>query len=198
MEELPAARVWETVTANTESLDVAGVTVEIPNEVVRTLHVALHVSAYDSEGSSPRVDVERAVVCVDRRTWRAAAELGKRLGIDGEMGARLRTVPQAVPLADELELPIRGAEPYYSRMALRRSAPAAYGIARLASLPGTAKARYVRAKFLPSAAWMRQRSRLARRGALGLFVAYVARIGGIVARCPRGLLGWINFKRASH
>lgn len=197
MEDVPLARVWRVLSERTESWQVGGSPAEVPDQVVRTLHVVLHLDAKDGPGSQAWVDLERAVDTVDRPTWRRAAELARHLGIEAEMGERLRTHPRARGLAHELGLPARGSERFQLRAAVARhgAAPQLYSVHRLSALSGwRRKASYVRQKVFPPPEFLRQWSPLARRGGVRLAVAYLARAMWCLARLPRGLRDWLVFR----
>lgn len=196
-EGVPAERLWEAIAERLESQTVAGIEVSVPNEVVRTLHVALHVDSTDAPGSSPRNDLERAARLVERSTWEQAAELARELGIEAEVGTRLRVVPTTVPLADDLGLPAGGVERFELRQAVHEAGagPGAYAVARLGSLRGRARARYVLRKLFPPPDFMRRWSAIARRGRLGLVTAYVGRVAWCAGRAPAALAGWWRTRR---
>jgi hypothetical protein len=197
MEELPPARVWRVAGERTETWAVGTSFVEVPNRAVRTLHAALHLDANDRPGTQAWGDLERAVERVDRLTWRRAAELASDLGIEAEMGERLRMQPMGRALADELGLATGGSERFRLRAAVGRhgAGPQLYSVHRLASRPGwRAKAGYLRQKLFPPPVFMRQWSQLAGRGGAWLVVAYLARAAWCVARLPRGVEDWLRFR----
>ena len=198
-EGVPVERVWQVVRAHLEPLQVGAVTVSTPDEVLRTLHVALHVDVKDAPGSSPRVDLDRALRLVDHATWRRSADLARELGIESEMGTRLRSVPASYALADELQLPEDDAPRPAFRWAVHEGevSAGAYAVARVGALSGRARVHYVVRKLVPPVAFMRRWSDLARRGPLGLGLAYVVRLGWCVGRTPGALAGWWRARRAA-
>jgi hypothetical protein len=191
-EAVPTERVWRMITAHLESQTVANVVVSVPDEVVRTLHVALHIDAKDAPTSTPRRDLERAATQVSEATWQQAVALARELGIEAEMGARLRSVPGTIPLAESLGLPSSGAPRFELRVAARSAGvdPSVYAVARFQDLRGRERRRFVRQKLLPPVAFMRDWSPIARRGRVGLAAAYVLRVAWCAARLPLALKGW--------
>ncbi|HYF47687.1 MAG TPA: nucleotidyltransferase family protein, partial [Acidimicrobiales bacterium] len=197
MEELSPSRVWQVVAEDTETRPVGGCPVEIPNVVVRTLHVGLHLDIEDRPGSQAWTDLDRALDRVDRLTWRRAAELAGRLGIRAEMGERLRMHPGGAALARDLGLPSGGSQRFRLQVAVASNGapPQICSLHQLASLRGRrAKAGYLFRKLFPPPVFMRQRSRLASGGGWRLAIAYPVRAVWCAAVVPRAFWGW---RRAS-
>jgi hypothetical protein len=153
----------------------------------------------DAPGSSPRADLDRALRLVDHATWRRSADLARELGIESEMGTRLRSIPASQALADELQLPEADAPRPAFRWAVHEGevSAGAYAIARVGALSGRARVHYVARKLVPPVAFMRRWSDLARRGRVGLGLAYVVRLGWCVGRAPGALAGWWRARRAT-
>lgn len=118
LETISEHLVWSEVIAGGESCVVAGQTVDIPGLAMRTLNVVMHVSFADAKDAKVYIDLSRALDRIDRATWQSAADLARRLGVDDEMGARLRLVDQGVTLADDLDLPAIGSLRSYGRAGL--------------------------------------------------------------------------------
>jgi hypothetical protein len=195
---VPVELVWRVVCEHLEPLPVGAITVSTPDEVLRTLHVALHVDVKDAPGSSPRADLDRALDLVDRSTWERSVALARELGIESEMGMRLRSVPASRALAHELRLPDDASRSAFRWAAHQGEVSAgAYAVARIGALSGRERVHYVARKVFPPVAFMRRWSQLAGRGPLGLAAAYVVRLGWFVGRAPGALAGWWRARRAA-
>ncbi len=198
MEDLPDQDVWDLVSGATRTCAVRGVEVDIPGPPVRTLHLALHLHVRDGPGAQAWRDLERGIARVDHAEWEQAADLARALGIDGDMAARLRALPEGKPLADRLRLPETGPDRYYSHQAVhhRRARPEVQSLAYFASRSGwAAKAAYARRKLLPPPPFMRQRHAIARRGRAGLLAAYAWRGAIFAVRAPQAVVQWRRIRR---
>jgi len=196
-ESVPRALVWSAVHRRLETMVVEGVEVRVPDEVVRTLHVGLHVDAQDAAGSSPRADLERAVRMVDGETWQLAADMARELDIEAELATRLRESPAAATLVADLDL-AAGADPRFEfRRAVRDSGagPGAYTVERFSELHGVDRLQYAMRKALPPPSVLRNWSPLATRGPFGLVGAYIARVLWCLGRVPVALVEWLRVRR---
>jgi len=186
-EELCDEDIWAEATASAQSLEVGGAVVDVPSPVVLTLHAVLHLAANDRPGSQTWLDLSRAIEQVGKGTWLEAADLARRIGVDGEMSAKLRMLSPA--LAADLGLDA----PAPLRMLLLREGSGAPGFGRLAELVGPrAKARYCRQKLFPPRSYLRQSLAIAERGPIGLVIAYVVRSTWGVSRLPMAVTGWLR------
>jgi Uncharacterised nucleotidyltransferase len=78
---------WRTLSADAETIDVAGFpakTLTIPG---RAFHLAIHAAQHGVGWDRVDVEVERALSRVDESTWRAAAELAAALDAHGREGS---------------------------------------------------------------------------------------------------------------
>jgi hypothetical protein len=190
------SEVWGAFSASPEHLVVGGESISVPGEVARTLHVAIHAAQHGKHESQTLRDLEKAIQRVGRSTWIAAADLARELNAVGPFAAGLRLTPTGTRLADALALP-HSVEPIVALRA--QGAPeTALGIGRLASIPGRrAKLRYAVRSTFPPPDFMRWWSPLARRSALGLFLAYLARPMWLLIHLPRAFWSWQRAVRAS-
>lgn len=188
------ADTWREVTATAEPLDVGGTTVEVPAIPVRAMIVALH-AAHHRDAPRPLEDLARAVEVASRETWREAVAIADRLGATGELSVGLRLIPAGNRLANELGLP--SAELVAEAKAEGSRAQIAIGLDRLASSHGLrGKLQLLAAEALPTAEFMRLWSPLARRGRLGLTVAYPMRIGWLLWHAGPSLRAWRRSRAA--
>lgn len=186
-EHVPESAVWDVVSNGTETIDVAGVDVEIPSVGVRALHLALHaIPEFGGLTSQPFIDLERALCVVDRRTWEGAARLAEGLGVDDEMGYRLGLVDRGRGLA--LELGLQTVAPLRVRAETR-------ALFHLRSLRGLrAKLRYVFQKLFPPPAYLSAVTGIG-LGPASLARGYAARLGSIFYRGPRAVVALRRARR---
>lgn len=195
-ELLPDEVVWRALSAGTQTMTVGDGQVTVLGLPARALHVVLHMEATYGPGSKPWSDLARALASVDVDVWREAAGVARRLGIEAEMGAKLRRLDAGALLAEQLDLPTSPSP----RLAFFGLTSDQQALARLAVLDGwPAKLRYVRGKLLPPPAYLRQvtspRAPLADRGAVGLVAAYASRVGHAVAVAATGTARWARSRR---
>lgn len=193
MQNVPAQRVWDAVSADTELLQVGGREVAIPNEVVRALHLVLHITPRNGPGSKAWSDLLRGLCTIELGTWERAVALARALGIEQELGHRLALVPQAADLAASLQLPSDETGLYAAlRVGERDTYPTGViSVLKLSAQQGTReRLAYARAKLFPSAELLRDRYTLARRGDVGLAVVRAWRFGRCVVGLPAAVWGW--------
>ncbi len=118
---VPATRVWDVLTEQTERIAVGGEEVEILSAPARTMHLALHAVQHGAVGR-PREDLERGITLLDLEMWEQARDLALRLEWTSPFVAGLRACPPGRELADRLGLP---EAPVYWR--LRSRAPETAG-----------------------------------------------------------------------
>ena len=192
MQGLAPQLVWPAVSADTETLTVANVEVTVPSVVVRTLHLALHISPANGPGSKAWNDLRRGLDVVDAKTWDLAGQLARSLGIAHEVGYRLSLMPEAAPLLSRLQLPRTETTLYAaSRLEGDGHGTGVISLLKLCAQRGARRrAAYAWAKVFPSRAVLRQRYRVARRGNAGLVVARIWRPVSCAIRLPAAVLAW--------
>jgi hypothetical protein len=177
--------VWEAFSEHAQSREIGGRSVLVPGRPALLMHVALHVAKHPAV-TKPAEDLRRAISQVSLADWRAAAEVAERLGGLAIFAEGLRLSPQGQMLAQRL-----GVQDVSSvQTALRTSGvPVAEGLNELLSsgigLEG-ALAR-LRAELLPNASFMRWNHGIARRGRLGLALAYPQRWWFLATKLPGAL-----------
>jgi hypothetical protein len=189
-------RLWEILSRQVETIIVAGYparTLTIPG---RAFHLALHAAQHGKDWEGPRADLERALTAGDDQTWGAAAELAASLRATTAFAAGLRLVPAGRPLAERLGLP----EELSTDVALRVGTPppVALGLDQLAHASGLRdRLMILRHKLLPPPSFMRHWSPRARKGRLGLALAYLWRPLWLLARLPAGVQAWRSARRVA-
>jgi Uncharacterised nucleotidyltransferase len=188
------AVVWDTLSRETESIQVGGRQLEGLNAAATALVVALHVAQHGRQTPKPLDDLRQALERLPQATWKEAARLARQLDATESFGLGLRLLPGGKSLADDLGLPvILTAE---GMLRSRTPPPTALGFEWLTHVPGTrAKARLLAGKLVPDTEFMHAWSPLARRGTLGLALAYLWRPLWLAWHAPRGYLAWISARR---
>jgi len=147
--------VWDTLSAETETLVVAGVDVRVLNHGGLALHIVVHAVQHNFEHHTDE-DLRRAIRAASIDDWRRAADIGRRLGIEDVLGFGLRRHAEGAELADRLGLP----DPSLAESAFfwncAGSPRGAESLSMAWSAPSLLeKARVVRWKLFPSPAKIR-------------------------------------------
>ncbi|MFL5906598.1 MAG: nucleotidyltransferase family protein, partial [Solirubrobacterales bacterium] len=187
-------RLWQALSSHVETIVIAGHRANTLTVPARAFHLALHAAQHGTEWSRPMSDLQQGLSTADEADWKTAAELAAALQATPAFAAGLRLVPEGRRLADRLGLP----EEVPTDVALRASTPppVALGLDQLARA-GSLRARLaiLRHKLIPPAGFMRHWSPLARRGRLGLALAYLWRPLWLLARLPAGFSAWRRARR---
>lgn len=182
--------VWTVLTEQTETISVGRAEVETLGPAGRTLHVALHAAQHVSHGAGkPREDLTRAVASVPGDTWSDAMALAERLDASPTFALGLDLVPEGKALARRLG----AVEAQLARVATEPGSTAnlAVGIDRLMREPRLeARLRLLVRELLPTPEFMRWWSALARRGPMGLVLAYLWRPVWLLLRLPQSIGAW--------
>lgn len=186
--------VWATFSDEPETLPLFGVLVSIPNVCVRVLHVALHAAQHGHAVAQPLEDLRRAVEQVPLPTWARAHARAVDLDAEAAFGTGLRLTPTGAVLAQRLAVS-SATEPMVALRAA--SAPkGAYHLEYLAQIPTWGgRMAYLLRKVFPSPDFLRVWAPVARRGKLGLALAYVLRPCWGLATLPAALLTWNRGRR---
>lgn len=186
------AEVWEQFSSRTEIMKVAGTDVRVLSKAGRALVLTLHAAKDGAKVGKARHDLGHALERAPLEMWRETAALAARLQASPAFAAGLRLLPEGRRLADELGL----ASEIPMETALRQrggAPPFAVGIEWLATTPGVMrKLLLIARKLLPPPAFMRSWTPLARRGRLGLALAYMWRPFWVVWRLGPALWTWFR------
>lgn len=190
-------RAWALLSSDTNPIAVAGYPARAPAIPARALHLALHAAHHGSRWAMGLEDLSRAVER-SPEIWRQAAELARALDAMPALVAGLRLVPSGRSLIERLGLSAEAR--METALADDVSRAPALTLARFAHAGDVrTRAAIVRHKLIPPATFMRHWSPLARRGRLGLFLAYAWRPLWVLSRLPAAMRGWRkgrNFKPA--
>lgn len=188
------ADVWDTLSRETESIQVGGKQLEGLNATATALVVALHVAQHGRQTLKPVNDLRQALERLSKATWADAARLAQQLDATESFGVGLRLLPAGKSLADDLEVPVTLTAEGMLRS--RTPPPTALGFEWLTHVPGIrAKARLVAGKLVPDAEFMRAWSPLARRGMIGLALGYLWRPFWLACHAPSGFVAWVDARR---
>ena len=188
---------WGVLACETETAMVAGESVDVPNEAVRCLVVALHAAHHGVAKVATLYDLERAVAIADRTSWERAASLARAVGGEAAFTAGLGLVPAGERLRVDLGLD----EPSLSGgLALDIATPTAgaAGFYWLAQQKGArARARFVLRKLVPPGDFMRFKHPYARRGRAHLLAIYLYRPFWLARWAIPGLLEWRRIRSSA-
>ena len=180
-----AEQAWNVLAAQTEPIAVGSAVGESLSRPGLAVLVALHAAHHGRTRRRPLRDLDRALDQIDARTWAEAARLAALLDASEAFAAGLALAPAGERLAGELGLPsVRSPR----RRLMAAAQPAgSLGVLRIIEARTVrARARALRAEVLPAPVFMRAASPLARRGRLGLVLAYPgARAGSRLAASGR-------------
>jgi Uncharacterised nucleotidyltransferase len=190
---LPHEEVWGVLSRDAVPMEIGGAELDVLGAAARTVHLALH-AAQHQDGKAV-FDLEKAVAQLDEELWAQATEVARDLRALPAFSAGLRLVAGGSELAARLGV----ANVRSVHMELRaHQVPLAEGIAQIYSTPGIrAKLLLLLRELVPTPAFMRWWSPMARRGGLGLALAYRWRPIWLVAHLPRAVRTVRRARRAA-
>lgn len=191
--EAEPQRVWDTLSRGTETVQIASWTAQALSIPARALHVTLHVAHHG--GSTRQVEeLKRALERADEQAWEAAAVLARELGAIDAFGSGLAFLPEGTALVERLGV-ARGAR---VDVALRAAGTVdgTLTIERFLGSGTSSRLAMLRYKLVPPVTFMRKWSPLARRGRVGLALAYAWRPLWVVAQLPQALRDWRAARKA--
>lgn len=187
--------VWSALGRDLEILDVSGTPVRMLSTTGRALQVALHAAQDGRVTDQPVADLERAVAMTDQATWRAAAQLATEVEGLAAFTAGLERTMSGRGLLDRLGIG-PSSEGTYERLRGGTPPPMSLGIARLFERKDArGLVRELAREVVPTPAFMRLWSPMARRGAAGLVAAYVWRPFSLLIRLTPAALAYRRARR---
>lgn len=178
----PAEEFWRELNSGAEAIPISGTPVPVPGEPARAMIVGLHAAAAKPGNERPLADLDRALERLDDDLWREAYALARRLDATPAFLAGLSMRPAGRELGERLGFEGEPDETIRLRAA---GPPVAGGLERLSRTPGAgAKLRLVAREVFPTSEFMPLWSPLARRGRVGLALAYAYRPLWLLARLP--------------
>ncbi len=187
----PPEEVWEALSSSSLVEQVGGADVRTPSHPARLLHIAIHATQHSGKRSQSMRDLERALEVVPRETWAEALGLAERLGGVATFASGLSLTEAGRSLAAGLSLTEEAARDSVRSVLRLEDVPLAEGFAELAETRGPRqKLALIARELFPSPHFMRWWTPLARRGRLGLALAYPWRIAWLTYRATPGYLSW--------
>lgn len=175
---------WTALWSTRDEMPLCGTPLPVPSAQAAALLLALHAA---SPGASPRpgTELEIGLELFDHELWAGAADVARIAGADAAFAVGLGLTARGRDLARRLELSTPGTSVEWLRA--HQASRSANALADLAAQPSlVARARHVWRRLHPSSAFLRYTSPLARRGRLGLALAYAWRLGSLAAGVPAG------------
>lgn len=189
------ADVWGALAEGAETLKVGRGWIDIPRPAGRALVVVLHAAHHGDEKERPIEDLARALDQVPFDTWRETLGIAERLHVVPQMAIGLRLMPQGVALAERLQLP--SAELVSAALEEGSGAEVALGFDRLARRRGVGgKVGLILSELFPSRRFMLWWTPLARRGPLGVALAYPWRLIYLAWQAVPGIRAWRRSRRS--
>ena len=187
------AKVWEVLSARTVPMEVGGRDVRVLAPAPRALHLGLHAAQHGLEGEKAHDDLSLAVAQLPYEVWEEAVEVAAELDATAAFAAGLLANPDGVALAERLGI---SDERSVETLLATSPVPLAQGFNQLAKTPGLrAKLGLVAEELFPTPEFMRWWSPLARRGRVGLALAYLWRPIWFTLRAPPGFMAWRRARR---
>jgi Uncharacterised nucleotidyltransferase len=189
---------WDVLSSSAGVVSIRGEPVETLDLRARALHVALHAGQHGMRSPQALADLERALARVPFESWREAADLARRLNAVPAFLAGLGLASAGEAIARRLDLSSVSSVESDLRVRVEREETlgAALGFEWLAGQRGVRKrVAFLLRKLAPPPASMRRRSALARKGRLGLSVAYVTRVVRLTPHVTAGFLAWRKARR---
>lgn len=183
-----AEHAWAALSRDTETLDVAGASAVVLSGPARVLYVAL-TATNDGPSGMAMTDLERALDQVPEATWRRAAALASELGAMDALFGGLTQRREGAALAARLG--VEGERSVEMRLRSIGGPREALTVDEIARTRGPRqRVRITRDKLFPSPTYMRYWSWLARRGLVGLSLAYGYRLLWIAKKTIPALVAW--------
>jgi hypothetical protein len=177
------SRVWSALTGHLEATMIGGAPTYVLDRPATAMLVALHAANHGPTGERAVSDLQRAVEVFDLECWNQARAIASTLEAVDSMAAGLSLTPEGCRVAKEL-----GLVPMASAALRLLWAGAPWSVSYLDSLLAkrgvSARAIMVAEALWPTAASMRRGSSLARRGRMGLVLAYLVRTMQLASRLP--------------
>lgn len=177
--------VWDVLSQEIERITVNGQPVDALNEAGRALSIAIHAAQHSGNFPTATEDLRKAVAGVSAETWAHAARIASAIGALDELVLGLELVPGGNSVVRDLGLSRNRRVDAILRA--RGAPPLARGVNWMADQPLPRKVAFVVPNVFLSKVELRDWSPLARRGVLGLVLAYLWRPLWVLGKLPRAL-----------
>lgn len=189
-------RVWEELSRRTTALHVANREVVVMTHPALAFHIAVHSAQHGDLGPASLDDLRRVLAAADPECWREAAALASTLSALPAFATGLCLLPEGRVVARGLG--VAGERSALATLHAGGAEPLVLGLEHLSAAPDhRARLRFLGRKLVPSRAYMRSHSRLARKGPGGLLLAYAWRPLWLLLRLPRAAAAWRTVRRES-
>lgn len=191
----PPSATWQALTDHTVLATVGGSRARVPDDAATALLVVLHNAHHGGRWTGNLPDLHRAISRIAADAWMTARELARRLGAVEAFAAGLAVSPDGVALARSL-----GIEPEVSleyRLRSQETSYATWALHRLRTFEGppVQRLRVLAEVLFPPPSAMRQFFPLARRGTLGLALAYGLRPLRLALSAGPAVAGYLKMSR---
>lgn len=187
---------WSVLSTETEAMSIANTTIEALAPSARALWTVVHAVQHGARSGKAMNDLERVLERADAETWSHAAELSRRLGVEGTFAVGLGLLPAGAELAGRLS--VAGSASVEDHLRSVTPSATSIGWLRLLEQRSTrARLRLLAAEILPSPEFMRRYSPMARQGRCGLLLAYLWRPLWLLQRLPAALLDVARARRSA-
>jgi hypothetical protein len=179
--------------AGAERQLIGGSELRIPDRAALLLNVGLH-AAHHAEGKVLE-DLRRAIAKADADLWRQALELARAFDGVPAFASGMQLLPEGVVIARRLGIEdMRSARHELHRQGIQTAE--AIDVLLSPGLGVWQRLGIVAREFFPTPVFMRSWTPLARRGRLGLTIAYVWRAIWLLLNAPRGMIARWRVRRA--
>ena len=174
---------WQLLKPHRTRLELAGRAVDVLDDVASALLIALHAAHHGPTlGWKPLSDLRRALAQMEPEVWTSAHELAEALGAGAAFADGLSLLPEGLDRCRQLglspDLDVR------RRLLWADAAGGAISLDDLQRRRGLSRAALVARLLVPTPRMLRVTSPIARRGRLGLAVAYATRPVYLARRLP--------------
>ncbi|HXR31586.1 MAG TPA: nucleotidyltransferase family protein [Solirubrobacterales bacterium] len=185
---------WAAFWEEAVSEKIGGLEVSLPSRPARLLHIALHAVQHGPAWEKPMADLRQGIARAPIDAWMKAFALAERLEAADTFAAGIRLTAEGRELAEA----IGAGQGANVEAALRLDwVPTAEGFRELSEADGIReRAAILFRELFPTPTFMRWWSSLARRGRLGLALAYLWRPLYLFSRAIPGYLAWRRASRA--
>jgi hypothetical protein len=190
-------QVWAALSAEPDTLLIAGIEAKTLPRAGLALQVALHAAQHGLEWGGPIAsDLDRALARAGEETWRAAAALADRVGATAAFATGLRLDDTGARLADRLGLP--SSPPPDVALRMQGAPPVSLGFEQLARAGGpAARLQLLARKVVPPATFIRKWFPPAANSRRALVLGYLWRPLWLLGHAPAGLRAWLRARRGA-
>jgi Uncharacterised nucleotidyltransferase len=163
----------------------------LPRPPVRAALTVLHAAQHGAANGRTLRDLECALARASAEDWAGAWRIVQTIGAQEMFGCGLRLSTEGARIATRLRVSRSMSARTALRISGRATTPTAVGFALLTETSGiAARIRLLRYKVVPPVAFMRDWRPLARRGRVGLALAYLYRPLWLICWAPLGYIAW--------